>query len=88
MIRDAGKNGLLSLDNFRVHHSKPVTAWMAAQVDNIERFYLPSYSLELNPQERLKADLENKRSVKGGLCPSTPYCAMRPMTTLEFPIIN
>lgn len=63
LIRDAGHNGtkklFLILDNLRVHHSKPVKAWAAANADKIELFYLPSYSPELNPEERLNADLKH-----------------------------
>ena len=48
----------LILDNLRVHHAKPVKAWLAERTDRIEVFYLPSYSPELNPEERLNADLK------------------------------
>jgi transposase len=48
----------LILDNLRVHHSKPVKAWLAERKEQIEVFYLPSYSPELNPEERLNADLK------------------------------
>ena len=58
LIRDAGRKVYLILDNLRVHHSKPVKAWLAAHKDQIEVFYLPSYSPELNPDERLNADLK------------------------------
>ena len=44
--------------NLRVHHSKPVKAWLAERTKQIEVFYLPSYSPELNPEERLNADLK------------------------------
>ena len=47
------------LDNLRVHHSKPVKAWAEERKDKIELFYLPSYSPELNPEERLNADLKS-----------------------------
>ena len=46
------------LDNLRVHHSKPVKAWLEENKDKIECFYLPSYSPELNPEERLNSDLK------------------------------
>jgi transposase len=59
LIADAGKKVFLILDNLRVHHSKPVKAWVEAHKDQIELFYLPSYSPELNPEERLNADLKN-----------------------------
>ena len=48
----------LILDNLRVHHAKPVKAWLAEHTDKMEVFYLPSYSPELNPEERLNADLK------------------------------
>ena len=49
----------LILDNLRVHHSKPVKAWALQNAQKIELFYLPSYSSELNPEERLNADLKH-----------------------------
>jgi len=58
LIQDAGKKVFLILDNLRVHHSKPVKAWLAERKKHIEVFYLPSYSPELNPEERLNADLK------------------------------
>ena len=33
---------------------------MAVRVDQIELFYLPSYSPQLNPEERLNADLKQE----------------------------
>ncbi|KAF1010016.1 MAG: transposase [Burkholderia sp.] len=54
----------LILDNLKVHHAKPVTAWLAEHFDEIEVLYLPSYSQvpsysqELNPDEMLNADLK------------------------------
>ena len=58
LIKDAGRKVFLILDNLGVHHCKPVKAWVAAHSDQIEVFYLPSYSPELNPEERLNADLK------------------------------
>ena len=58
LIKDAGRKIFLILDNLRVHHSKVVKAWVAERTDQIELFYLPSYSAELNPEERLNADLK------------------------------
>jgi transposase len=49
---------LLILDNLCVHHSQPVKAWVAERVDKIEVCYLPSYSPELNPEERLNSDFK------------------------------
>lgn len=56
LIKDAKRKVFLILDN--LHHSKLVKAWVQKRPDNIELFYLPSYSPELNPEERLNADLK------------------------------
>lgn len=58
LVKDAGRKVYLILDNLKVHHSKPVKAWLAEHVDEIEVFYLPSYSPELNPNEMANADLK------------------------------
>ena len=60
LIKDAGKKVFLILDNLRVHHSKVVKAWVTEREDQIELFYLPSYSPQLNPEERLNADLKQE----------------------------
>jgi transposase len=64
LIKDAKKKVFLILDNLRVHHSKPVKAWAAERKDKIELFYLPSYSPELNPEERLNGDLKQAIGAK------------------------
>ena len=58
LVKDAGRKLYLILDNLRVHHSKPVKAWLAEHKHEIEVFYLPSYSPELNPNEMANADLK------------------------------
>jgi len=65
LLRDAGKKVFLILDNLRVHHSKKVTAWLEVHKQEIEVFYLPSYSPELNPDEHLNGDL--KVRIRSGL---------------------
>ena len=55
LIKDADKKIFLILDNLRVHHSRPVKAWLAPRAAQIEVFYLPSYSPDLHPDERLNA---------------------------------
>jgi transposase len=62
LIKDSPRKVFLILDNLRVHHSKLVKAWVAERADQIELFYLPSYSPELNPEERLNADLKQRIS--------------------------
>lgn len=59
LVKDAPKKIFLILDNLRVHHSKPVKAWLEEHKEKIEVFYLPSYSPELNPDERLNSDLKH-----------------------------
>ena len=58
LIKGASKKLFLILDNLRVHHAKPVKAWLAEHRPAIEVFYLPSYSPELNPDEMLNANLK------------------------------
>lgn len=64
LIKDADRKIFLILDNLRVHHSKLVKAWATERRDKIELFYLPSYSPELNPEERLNADLKHAMGTK------------------------
>ena len=67
LILDAGRKVFLILDNLGVHHCKPVKAWLARHSEKMEVFYLPRYdrrkslwdSPELNPEERLNADLKH-----------------------------
>ena len=47
LIQDAHRKVFLILDNLRVHHSKLVKAWVLERQENIELFYLPSYSPQL-----------------------------------------
>jgi hypothetical protein len=54
-----GNAGQVILDNLGVHHCKPVKAWLAENKHRMEVFCLPSYSPELNPEERLNADLKH-----------------------------
>ncbi len=58
LIQQAGRKVFLVLDNLGVHHCKPVKKWLSEHGKQIEVFYLPSYSPELNPDERLNGDLK------------------------------
>jgi transposase len=58
LIKDTGRKVFLILDNLRVHHSKAVREWLESHMDEIEVFFLPSYSPELNPDEYLNGDLK------------------------------
>ena len=65
LIRDTGRKVFLIVDNLKTHHSKIVKKWLQEHTEQIEVFYLPSYSPELNPDEYLNCDL--KYAVHSGL---------------------
>ena len=58
LIKDAKGKVLLILDNLRVHHAKLVKAWLKRHWNEIEVYYLPAYSPDLNPDEYLNCDLK------------------------------
>ena len=58
LIKQAGRKVFRILDNLSVHPCKPVKKWLAEHMEQIEVFYLPSDSPELNPDERLNGDLK------------------------------
>jgi transposase len=60
LTRNQPRKIFLILDNLRVHHSKLVKQWLASHAEQIEVFYLPGYSPELNPYELLNADLKHR----------------------------
>ncbi len=58
LTKDSEKKVFLILDNLRVHHSNIVKEWLEEHKKQIEVFFLPSYSPELNPDEYLNCDLK------------------------------
>lgn len=64
LTRDSKRKVLLILDNLRTHHSKVVQAWLEANKEKMEVFYLPPYAPQVNPDEYLNNDL--KRNVHSG----------------------
>lgn len=58
LIKDVVQKIYLIFDNLRVHHSKVVNEWLEAHKKQIELFFFPSYSPELNPDEYLNCDLK------------------------------
>jgi len=64
LIKNQDNKIFLILDNLRVHHSKIVKKWEEEHKDNIELYYLPSYSPEKNPDEYLNCDLKYGLSEK------------------------
>ena len=61
LIHSNNQKVFLILDNLRVHHAKVVKAWVEEHKEQIELFYLPAYSPDLNPDEYLNNDF--KRNV-------------------------
>lgn len=59
LIKSANRKVFLILDNLRVHHARVVKAWLERHIKEIEVFFLPSYSPELNPDEYLNCDLKH-----------------------------
>jgi transposase len=69
LIMDSTRKVYLILDNLTVHHGKLVKAWLGEHRDEIELFFIPPYSPELNPDEYLNHAL--KRHVHSGIAPRT-----------------
>ena len=65
LVKDAGRKVYLTLDNLRMHHSKPVKAWLVVHKHEIEVFHLPSYGPEFNPNEMANADLKQALGAAG-----------------------
>jgi transposase len=49
-----------NFERLRCTTAKAVKKWLAENEDEIQIFYLPSYSPELNPDELLNVDLEQR----------------------------
>jgi transposase len=58
LLKDADRKIFLILDNLRVHHARVVKDWLKDYTKEIELFFLPAYSPELNPDEYLNGDLK------------------------------
>jgi transposase len=69
LVKDTGRKVFLILDNLSAHHNKKVAEWLDFHKDEIEVFFLPSYSPEYNPDELLNSDL--KRGVSKRSMPRT-----------------
>jgi len=57
LIKSSKKKVFSVLDNLRVHHAYVVQKWLLDHKDEIEVFFLPAYSPELNPEEYLNCNL-------------------------------
>ena len=59
LLRSVDRKVFLIMDGHPVHKARKVKAWLAERSDQIEVFYLPGYSPELNPDEYLNQDVKN-----------------------------
>lgn len=64
LIQTADKKIFLILDNLRVHHSRELVSWLELHKNEIEIFYLPSYSPDPNSDEHMNSDLKRALSKK------------------------
>jgi transposase len=71
LVAGAGRKILLIADRLQAHKTPQVQAWVEAHRDQIEVFYLPAYSPELNPVEYLNNDMKGAVN-EAGLPPDRP----------------
>ena len=64
LIKETKRKIILIVDNLRVHHCKPVKAWVAQHANEIELAFLPSYSPEHNPDEYLNCDWVQDKNLR------------------------
>src|SRR5215210_5912664 len=64
LVRDAGRKVFLILDRLPVHRAGLVRAWLDRHQDQIEVFYLPAYSHDLNPEEGLNGEVKQAVTAK------------------------
>ena len=77
LVKGAGRKLFVIVDNLRVHRARQVSAWVGANAERIELFYLPPYAPEHNPDEFPNNDVKqamarrqvprDKVSLKAGL---------------------
>jgi transposase len=60
LVRDAEQRVFLILDRLPVHRSAKVRDWLVGREAEIEVFFLPGYSPELNPDEGVNGDLKQE----------------------------
>src|SRR5689334_23556769 len=60
LVRDAGQQVMLIVDNLKVHKAGKVRAWLEGHAHEIELVYLPSYAPDHNPAEHLNNDLKQQ----------------------------
>ena len=58
LIKSAGRKVYLIVDRYSVHRAGKVKKWLEKHKEQMEIFYLPAYSPELNPDEMLNNDVK------------------------------
>lgn len=69
LVKDTDRKVLLIVDNLKVHHGKVAAGWLSEHRDEIELFFMPPYSPEINPDEYLNHSL--KQDIHSGIIPHT-----------------
>jgi transposase len=66
LIKSSNRKIFLIVDNLSVHHGKQILKpWLEEHKNEIEIFYLPSYSPELNPDEYFNGTLKRRLERRG-----------------------
>lgn len=65
LIEGASRKIILIADRLQAHKTPEVMAWVEAHKDQIEVFYLPAYSPELNPVEYMNDDMKGEVNKAG-----------------------
>lgn len=76
LLDSTSKKVLLIVDSLPAHMAAEVEAWVDARPQQIERFFLPRYAPELNPDEYLNNDLKGSVNA-AGLPHDTPELGSR-----------
>jgi len=59
LIKNSTHKIYLIMDNYSVHKTNKVKAWIERHKDKLQVYYLPTYSPELNPNELLNQDVKS-----------------------------
>ncbi|MDZ5461769.1 IS630 family transposase [Azohydromonas lata] len=66
VVHDSPAKVFLIVDNLAVHRAEKVRQWAQAKKDDIELFYLPPYSPQMNPDELVNRDLKTELRMRPG----------------------
>jgi len=58
LVKESRRKAFLIVDKHPVHRSRKVHDWLALHAAEIEMFFLPGYSPDLNPDEMLNQDVK------------------------------